>query len=110
MVIAEALQLALHIGNSFVGRETVVAVDRLIGVVVGVVGIVTPRWIPPAVIPAPVTAADEDDRVTMIVPPAAAVTMAMLAVLMSRLAPVARAAVPTAEAILCLPAVACAVR
>src|SRR5205814_705316 len=76
-VITELLQLRLDTGDNLFGREPIIAVNRLVAVVVRI-GIVTPRGIPPAVIPAPPAKVEKDDRGAMVPPPPVVVMMITL--------------------------------
>ena len=100
-VIAEALQFGLHVGDGLIRWQAVVFVDRPIVVVGGVIRVVTPGRVPPAIVPTPVPAADENDRVATVMPPIVAVIPIMMAAMMvGRLAPVRMSALPVAELVL----------
>ena len=75
----------MNVSDCFIRRQTVIAIDRAVIAIIGVVGVVTPGRIPPAIIPAPVTTIDKDDRVTMVMPPIPAMVMTVVAVMMSGL-------------------------
>ena len=47
------LQRCLNIDNYLVGSKCVIAIDRAVVVIIGIIRIVTPGRIPPAVIPTP---------------------------------------------------------
>jgi len=73
-VIAELLQFGLNASDDLVGRETGGAVDGLIVLIIRV-GIVTPRRVPPAVIPTPPTPIEKDQRQAVVPPPVLIVMM-----------------------------------
>src|SRR2546429_7811986 len=76
-VVTALLQGSLNAGHDLVGRKTVGTVNRFVVLIIRV-GIVTPGWIPPTVIPAPPTEVEKDDGGTMIPPPIRAVMMMTL--------------------------------
>src|SRR2546423_8022121 len=67
-VITLLLQRDLNGGDNLIRRKSVETVDRLVVVIIRV-GIVTPGRIPPAVIPAPPTEIEKDDRGATMPPP-----------------------------------------
>src|SRR5260370_37891174 len=96
--MAEPVQLSLNAGHDLVRRKAVVTVNRFVVLIIRV-GIVTPGWIPPAVIPAPPTEIEKDDGGAMISPPVATVVVIqMIEVVQSRLRNAGHIAVPIAKA------------
>ena len=76
-VITLLLERDLDTGHDLFGRESAVTIDRLVVLIIRV-GIVTPGRIPPAVVPAPPTEIEKDDRSAMIPPPVMVVVMMMI--------------------------------
>src|SRR6185437_8467689 len=90
------------IGDNFVGKKSIVTVDRPVVLIVGIGGIITPGWVPPSVIPAPEAQIDENDRRAMLAPPIAIVVMMMVVIVtMTGLGPSGSSALPIAQAVLC---------
>src|SRR5690348_3798221 len=67
-VITELLELCLNTGDDLVRRFAVGPVNRLVVLIIRV-GVVTPRRVPPAVVPAPPTPVEKDQRDAMMLPP-----------------------------------------
>ena len=72
--ITALLQCALHIRDHLVGWQSIITIDWLIVGIVGIVRIIAPRWIPPAIIPTPPSKIEKDDGSAAASPPIAVVT------------------------------------
>src|SRR4030095_1213908 len=68
-IISQLLQCCLDIGNDLVGLKSVVTIDRTIVIVVGIIRVVPPGWIPTAVMTTPIAPADKYNSVAVMMPP-----------------------------------------
>src|SRR5438445_1988753 len=97
LIVAALLQLRLDAGDDLFGREPIITVDRLVIVVIRI-RIVTPGWIPPAIVPAPPAKIEKDDRGAMVPPPPVVVMMiTIIEVVEMRLVGAGDIAVPIPE-------------
>src|SRR5207249_9026394 len=69
IIIARILQGGLDVCDHFVGEQITISVDWPIVIVVALQWIISIRWIPVAPVQEIISSADENDGITMIVPP-----------------------------------------
>jgi hypothetical protein len=81
-IVAEPLQCTLHIRDNLVRRQSVIALDPTIILIIGVVGVVAPSGVPPTGVPSPITPVDQYDGSTMMLPPVMIVMMLTLLVVL----------------------------